>query len=288
MTDGSVRSGPVRIDFRITGSEDAVPVLLVHGFPDTRAVWEPVASRFVSRGLQVVTYDVRGAGRSAAPPDRSGYRVEHLVDDLVAVLDEAVPRGGVHLVGHDWGSVQLWAALTGHHRVRDRAATFTSISGPPLEQLGCFLRTNARSRDWRAVLDQLRRSWYIAAFQVPVLPEWTFRTFAHRIRAGMVRSQHLDADHWEDTFAADAAHGVNLYRANAVRDARGRPEPVEVPVQLVVPRHDAFLSPAIYADLTRVAPDLTRLEVEAGHWVPQSHPVMIADLVEQFVRAHAR
>ena len=80
-------------------------VLMVHGFPDDQRMWEPVVDA-LPEGWHVVTYDVRGAGRSTHPAGRSAYRTELLAEDLIAVLDETVPAGEqVHLVGHDWGSV---------------------------------------------------------------------------------------------------------------------------------------------------------------------------------------
>src|SRR5690606_16273214 len=83
--------------------------VLVHGYPDNQRMWERVAERLRGAGMHVVTYDVRGAGSSDVPTAVSGYAAELLVDDLVAVVEATVPDGDqVHLVGHDWGSVQLW------------------------------------------------------------------------------------------------------------------------------------------------------------------------------------
>ena len=53
------------------GPSDAPTVVLVHGYPDTSAVWAPVAERLADR-YHVVTYDVRGAGASGAPEGRGG------------------------------------------------------------------------------------------------------------------------------------------------------------------------------------------------------------------------
>ena len=93
------------------GERGRPTVVLVHGFPDTSAVWEPVADRLAS-DLHVVAYDVRGAGRSDATRERDGYALATLVDDLDAVLDQTSPDAPVHLVAHDWGSVQGWEAVT--------------------------------------------------------------------------------------------------------------------------------------------------------------------------------
>ena len=136
------------------------------GSPTTAAVWDRVVDD-LERDHRVATYDVRGAGESTAPSSRSGYKMSRLVDDLVAVLDEVAPDGRpVHLVGHDWGSVQLWGAVmreSADARLRGRIASFTSISGPGLDLFGHFLRNGLRQRRFGAVGRQLLHSWYAAA-----------------------------------------------------------------------------------------------------------------------------
>ena len=68
-------------------------VLLVHGFPDDQQMWEPVVSA-LPEDWHVVTYDVRGAGRSTRPAGRAAYRTELLVEDLIAVARRDRPRRG--------------------------------------------------------------------------------------------------------------------------------------------------------------------------------------------------
>ena len=60
----------------------------------------------------------------------------------------------------------------------------------------------------------------------------------------------------------------------------------DLPVLLVVPTRDKYVSPAFTADLERFASDLTRVEIDAGHWVQRSHPDELADAIDQFVSAH--
>jgi len=87
------------------GRAGAPTVILVHGYPDNHHLWDLVAEH-LEADHHVVTYDVRGAGESGVPNGRSGYRMEALVADLVAVADAVSPDRPVHLVAHDWGSIQ--------------------------------------------------------------------------------------------------------------------------------------------------------------------------------------
>jgi len=102
-------------------------VLLVHGYPDQQQVWDRLLDALPRDQLHLVTYDVRGAGASDVPRARAGYRTELLLEDLAAVVAATVPEDApVHLVGHDWGSMQLWQPLS-DPRLPGRVATFTSI-----------------------------------------------------------------------------------------------------------------------------------------------------------------
>lgn len=283
MAEHTVSSGEVDLAVRTGGNASGPTLVMVHGFPDTQEMWDPLAER-LSTDHYVITYDVRGAGGSTTPSHRDGYRTGRLVDDLVAVLDAVAPTGPVHLLGHDWGSVQLWDAVTSEgtdDRLRGRLASFTSISGPSLDHFGDFMRTARRTGHGKDALRQAAHSWYIAAFHVPYVPEWVFRRFGSRLRRSLNRSQHLGDDpHWALTFAADGMNGVNLYRANAFdRMRRGRPASTTVPVQVLVPVHDDFLIPALYHRLPRFVENLTMHEMDAGHWVARTHPDGVAERV---------
>ena len=283
MAEQRVESGEVELAVRTGGNPDGPTLVMVHGFPDTQQMWEPLAERLCADHF-VVTYDVRGAGASTAPRDRAGYRTARLVDDLIAVVDAVAPDRPVHLLGHDWGSVQLWDVVTSEatdDRLTGRIASFTSISGPSLDHFGDFLRTARKTGHTRDALRQVAHSWYIAAFHVPGVPEWVFRRQGGRLRASLNRSQGLaDAPHWPSTFAEDGANGVNLYRANATGRMRNpRPATTSVPVQVIVPTRDDFLIPALYHRLPRFVENLTMYEVDAGHWVARTHPDLIAERV---------
>ena len=275
-----VTSTGVTLAVREYGAPPDLPgvdhVVLVHGYPDDQRMWHPVGQHLAGAGMHVVTYDVRGAGASDVPTRTADYRAELLVDALVAVLDATVPPGDrVHLVGHDWGSVQLWEAVLAEAddpRLQGRIASFTSVSGPAMEHLSYLMR-HPRGRELR-VLRQLGHSWYVLAFQVPVLPELAWRAGATAL--GRTR------------LARNAANGVNLYRANLRRGAaRAEPRRTDVPVLVVAPLKDPFLTGLVVEELDRVGSDVRVVRPDTGHWVPRSHPDLLADLVVEHVRAHA-
>jgi pimeloyl-ACP methyl ester carboxylesterase len=274
------------------GEPDRPTVVLVHGYPDTSAVWQPVADRLADR-FHVVTYDVRGAGRSAAPPHVRDYGVGCLVEDLAAVVRATADDRPVHVVGHDWGSIQLWEAVTASWSnpaaIAAQIASFTSISGPGLDHIRAWVQARLRPgpRHWRELLRQGARSWYVYAFQVPVLVPATWRLGLARAWPRLVETREgaTAGPGWPaPTVAGDAARGVRLYRANLLR----RPRPPEaattdVPVQLIVPLDDHFVTPALLDDTSRFASRLWRRDVAGGHWILRSDPDRVVRWIEELI-----
>ncbi|MEW2137431.1 SDR family oxidoreductase [Streptomyces sp. NPDC005409] len=284
-----VSTGGVDLCVVELGEADRPTVVLVHGYPDSKEVWSEVAERLAAR-FHVVLYDVRGHGRSTAPqPLRGGFTLEKLTDDFLAVADAVSPDRPVHLVGHDWGSVQGWEFAT-VGRTEGRIASFTSVSGPCLDHFGHWLKKRRSRPTPRAVaqlLGQGAKSWYIYLLHTPVLPELAWRgPLGKRWPAILQRAEKIPAgDYPTASLPSDAAHGAWLYRDN-VRARLRRPRPdayAHVPVQLITPTEDAFLSERLYDGLERWAPDLLRRSLPAKHWVPRTRPDQLAAWITDFV-----
>jgi len=286
-----VDTGEVKLAAVEAGDPDRPTVLLVHGYPDSKRVWSSVMSYLVDR-FHVVAYDVRGAGASTAPAPRAeNYTLDRLEDDFVAVLDAIAPAGSapVHLVGHDWGSVQSWEFATSN-RTRGRLASFTTVSGPCLDHFGHFIRrrfSKPTPRNLGQALGQSARSWYVYALHTPRIPERLWRGPLGRQWPKLLeRMEHVapSPEYPGPTLPEDAANGAWLYRAN-VRERLLHPRRdriAHVPVQLIVPLRDPYLSPRLYDDLDEWAPVLVRRTVDSGHWVPRLHPELFARWIEEF------
>jgi pimeloyl-ACP methyl ester carboxylesterase len=263
----------VRLAVHESGNPDGPVVVAVHGYPDNHHVWDRVAAALDD--FRVVTYDVRGAGESDKPAGRAAYRIEQLGDDLLTVLDAVSPDEPVHLVGHDWGSMQLWQPLS-DPRLPGRVATFTSISGPSPDYVSAWLRDRSHLG---ASVRQVLASTYMVLFQVPRLPEAVLR----RAPVGRVIGRSFRRS------AADKTNGINLYRANVPsRVRRPRPARLEVPVLVLAPVDDPYsrLATATQAPVPYVD-DLTVEQIPGGHWVVTDDPALVADRVRAFV-ARAR
>ncbi|MBZ3909531.1 SDR family oxidoreductase [Streptomyces acidiscabies] len=293
MLDGArerrITTGGIELCVAELGELGNPVVVLVHGYPDTKEVWAPVAARLAER-FHVVLYDVRGHGSSSAPkPLRGGFTLEKLTDDFLAVIDAVSPGRPVHLVGHDWGSVQSWEFVT-VARTEGRIASFTSMSGPSLDHFGHWINRRLHRptpRQAAQLLGQGAKSWYVYALHTPVLPELAWRgPLGKRWPALLRRTEKLDDPSYPTaSLPSDAANGAWLYRDN-VRARLSRPRAdayAHAPVQLITPLDDAFLSPRLYDELETWAPRLTRRTIPAKHWLPRTRSEQVASWVAEFV-----
>jgi pimeloyl-ACP methyl ester carboxylesterase len=267
-------------------------ILAIHGWPDNHRLWDPVAEELSRRQYNVVAFDVRGAGESSCPTKRSGYKFDQLVADIGAVIDSlGVDR--VHLLAHDWGSIQAWAAIT-DESVMDRVASLTSISGPHLAYARAFLRSARSARSLAQVVRQLLASAYIAFFLCPGLPELAFRSrvgvlvvaLAERIGGSGTRGRRPKAPR----SIGDYLNGLNLYRANMPASllTRGSDLPkTNVAVRVLVPRWDLFVTPALQRFTGAIPAGSDVVSIDGGHWVVTSHPEVVARSTAEWVDLNA-
>jgi len=283
----TVMSGEVSLAVTERGETDLPTVVLVHGYPDTSGVWDEVAELLANR-FHVVTYDVRGAGASDRPWRRKHYRLEVLADDLRAVADAVSPNSPVHVVAHDWGSIQSWEAIT-DPGAEQRFSSYTSISGPSIDHVGHWFRARLglRPKGLGEVARQVVKSWYIAMFQLPRLAPLGWRlgvasSFGPGIEK-LERLPHRDG-YPSKTLARDGARGVQLYRANMIRRLRHPQERhTTVPVQVLIPVKDRYVSPQLMDHLAQWTDRLWVRRVQTGHWLPRKAPHVVSNAVSELI-----
>ena len=270
---------------RQQGDRDGPAVVFIHGYPDTKEMWNPVLERLPDR-FHAIAYDVRGAGESSRPRPVAAYDLERLGDDLVAVCEACAPGRAVHLVGHDWGGLQGWEFAT-QPRFAGRLASYTAISGPSLDQVSIGGEELLRGGHLLRWLGRMRRSWYILVLLTPGAPALIWRALGGRWAQIIHDREGLPAfdDYPAPTVAKDGVDGAKLYRRNMPRRAiRPRRDAIaHVPVQLVIPTADRFIPTDYYELAERYAPELRRRIVESGHWAPRACPDAIVRWVEELV-----
>jgi pimeloyl-ACP methyl ester carboxylesterase len=156
----TVTVADTRYLLREEGSGDGVPVLLLHGVPETSSIWRDIAPRLAT-DRRVLAPDLPGLGGSSyAGP----YDVPSLVDQLAALIASEV-GGPVDVVGHDWGG-SLALALAG--------------ARPDLVRRLCVANAPYRKVPWL-------RAVHIPLFSIPVLPDLAFRLSGRRLVDAMVK-----------------------------------------------------------------------------------------------------
>lgn len=283
----TITSGGTAISLRCWHNPGKPTLVLVHGYPDSSDVWLPLVAH-LQNDYRIITYDVRGAGHSARPAGLDAYSLPRLMQDLHAVIDAASPDMPVHVIGHDWGSIQSWEAVTepgAHARIK----SFTSISGPCLDHVGSWMQNAMRSlspADIRGTASQLLHSWYILLFQFPVLAPLLWQAGLGNAWPALLRHLEGIADApVSHTQADDGKTGIALYRKNMLpRLLKPRQRFAQVPVQQIFATQDRFVSARMVDVATPWVNQLWKRPVATTHWLQLSHPDALARWIDQFVR----
>lgn len=281
-----VINGNVTLHAITEGNPKGTPLVLVHGYPDNHHVWDKVVE-LLAKDFFLVRYDVRGAGLSSKPTRTRDYRLSLLAEDLEAVVNQLLPGRSFHLLGHDWGSIQCWESV-GTGPLQKRILSFTSISGPCLDHVGVWLKSQASDLAGggsRGVAKQLLKSWYVFLFQVPAIPETAWRMGLDKSWPAFLKKQEGVAEACFSRLQKDDGRfGVKLYRANVLpRLLRPQFRPASCPVQLIIPTQDNYVGAGLFSQLNQWVGKLTRVELDAPHWAPLTEPSAIASAVRSFI-----
>jgi pimeloyl-ACP methyl ester carboxylesterase len=151
----TIQIGDVTLNVRDTG--EGIPVVLLHGWPDTGDLWAHQSRTLAGAGYRVIVPDLRGFGASGKPAATSAYAAPMQVGDIVGILD-ALGIDRAHLVGHDWGAAIAWMTAA---FAPQRVTSVTALSVGHPSSFG--------TAGWR----QRQLSWYMLLFQFPgVAEQW--------------------------------------------------------------------------------------------------------------------
>jgi pimeloyl-ACP methyl ester carboxylesterase len=107
VTDHVVKT-PRHTSFYLACGEPTAPLIIfVHGWPELSISWRHQLPCFAALGFRAIAPDMRGYGRSSVHPRHEDYALEHIVGDMVELLDSFGQEKAIW-VGHDWGSPVVW------------------------------------------------------------------------------------------------------------------------------------------------------------------------------------
>jgi non-heme chloroperoxidase len=211
---------PVQLFFQDIGAGQ--PVVLIHGWPVSHAMWEHQMLALPAHGLRVIAYDRRGFGASSKPWE--GYDYDTLADDLKALLD-GMDLKDVVLVGFSMGGGEVARYMARHGGARVKKVALISAVTP-------FLQKTAGNPDgvdesvFAGIIDGLKKD----------RPDFLTSFGKQFFNVGLLRHPVSDATlDWTRSLALPASPKatVDCVRAFAGTDFREDLKSITVPVLVV-------------------------------------------------------
>lgn len=199
------------------GPSEGVPVVLLHGWPDSALLWRHQIPVLAEAGYRVIAPDLRGFGRSDRPYGVAPYAMQTIIGDIVGVLTlSGIERA--HVVGHDFGAAVAWQLALRTPAVV-RSLTALSLGHPAAYAA--------------AGMEQREKAWYQLLFQFEGIAE----QFLSNNNWAMLDSwlgRNTDRELWVEDLVRPGAltASLNWYRANLPPESLVAPKPEYEPVEV--------------------------------------------------------
>ena len=265
---------------------DGPPLLLLHGYPETHAMWHKIAPP-LAQDYTVVCADLRGYGDSSKPkglPDHSNYSKRALARDMAEVM-AALGHKSFHLVGHDRGA-RVAHRLARDHGKRVRTLTVLDIS-PTLKMYDSTDKAFATAY----------YHWFFL-IQKPPLPEMLLAGHAPgyilgRIGRGQGGLKHFSRQAQREYIRCfrdpRTIHATcEDYRAAASidleHDRKDLKQKLRMPVMVLWGRQgviERMFRPL--RDWREVAADVQGRALDCGHFLPEEKPAAVLAELRRFL-----
>jgi len=258
--------------------------LCLHGFPSHALCWRDQLPLLAGLGYRAWAPNLRGYGNTTRPPRPADYAIDTLLDDIAGLIDASGARSTV-LIAHDWGGLLAWFFAA--RRIRPLDALIVMNVPHPACAAVAF-------RNWRQAL----KGWYMAAFQVPGLPDWLLRLNRAWLVGKLMKAVGGQAeifspemlDFYRDAAAAPGATTamLNWYRGMVqgglpVEMKSGFP-PIETPTMVVWGEADAVFGLSSLEGIEAHVPNIViRRLPEISHWVQEEAPAAVNAMLEAFL-----
>jgi pimeloyl-ACP methyl ester carboxylesterase len=259
---------------RVCGLDnDGEPVILLHGFPESSYMWENILKFLAAQGYRCLAPDLRGYSIKARPQSVKNYRIDKIASDVVE-LAHALGFEKIHLVAHDWGAGCGWTVV---ELCPDLVNSWSVLSVPHMEAWYKAKKNNC---------DQIKLSWYITLFQLPIIPELllgiaTSIPYFHKF---IWKESNTTA--YLDIFRKFSGRRsiINWYRANyKLPISYGK---VSIPTMLIWGNKDIAFARSGIED-TKNYMQTTRyklVEIDAGHTLVQEVPFRVKDEILKHIQ----
>jgi epoxide hydrolase 4 len=271
----------IRIHYVIQG--EGPLIVLLHGFPEFWYSWRNQISFLAEHGYTVVAPDLRGYNETDKP--RKGYDIPTLLRDIVGLIKGLGQQKAI-IVGHDWGGVLAWTFAMRYPAITE---CLIVMNAP---HPAAMMREMYTPR-------QLRKSWYVFAFQIPWLPEYLLgRNNAHEIArtlrgAALQKSafpHEVTARYQKAMSKPGAIHAaISYYRQLFLhwpRSFKKYEVQIHVPTLLIWGEKDIALGIELTTGLERWVNDIQIKRIpDSGHWVQQERPEEVNHYMLHFLQS---
>ncbi len=278
--------GDLRFSARAMG--EGPLVLCLHGFPDTLNTFSYQLPALAKAGYRAISLALRGY-EPGSIPGNGDYALESIAADIIAVMDQ-LDVGRAHLMGHDWGAAVAYTVAAA------APERFHSLITMAVPHPGRFSREGLR------ISKQLRNSWYMGFFNIPLLSDWV----AWRSDYAFIRKLWRDwSPSWSpetrvlegviDTLSQPGVLSATLgyYRAALsvkalTMSAEEAHYPIPVPTLALTGEEDGCIDSGVFERLMVPEDFPGGLQFErisqAGHFLHQEQPERVNDLIVAWLR----
>jgi pimeloyl-ACP methyl ester carboxylesterase len=288
--------------------------LLLHGFPEARQSWRHQLPALAALGWRAIAPDLRGYGETSRPLGKANYHLDHLTEDVAALFEAAGAKRRL-LIGHDWGGIIAWGygqagrlPLDHAENVIDSKHLERVASGKPASTFprpaldGLVVMNAPHMAVYRDVLKrsfrQWTKSWYVAFFQIPGLPEAGMLANGARAVSQAFVTEARDKSRFPpeavEVYRRNAlipgalTAMINYYRANLtgvdcyIGDGKS---PIATPSLLIWGEEDSFLGVECSSGYEPYVTDLTTRRLPGvSHWVQQEAPEAVNAALAEWMR----
>ena len=281
MGSAFIETNGIRLHVLQDGPDDGDLVILLHGFPEFSYGWRKQIPALSQAGYRVWAPDQRGYNLSDKPGGIAAYNLDVLAADIVGLIDAAGVEKA-YIVGHDWGAAVAWWLA---NKYPERVSKLVVMNVPhPIVML----------KHVRSSFAQMLKSWYIAFFQIPFIPEFLLGLGNWNGAANMLRRSSQvgtfsdsDLERYRAAWSQPKAFRsmLNWYRAMVQKPAKPPASlHIQVPTLLIWGVNDIALGKEMAQPSIDLCKDGKLVFIEdASHWVQHEAAEQVNALMISFL-----
>lgn len=269
----------IDLSIRCCGRASDPTLLFLHGFPEAAFIWDDYLVHFAAKGYRTIAPNLRGFERSSSPAQVNQYRAKFLLQDLIALIEQALGTQGTlaALIAHDWGGALAWGLANQRPDLMQKlliinsphpATLLRELQNSP-EQYEASLYMNFLARpDAPALLaeNDFARLW---PFLTSAQSHWLTEDVKNQYRSLWRQGLHGGCNYYA---ASPLKPDANIHQLTLPSQMFN----IEVPTRILWGMQDRALRPALLEGLEKYIADLSiRRIADASHWITHEQPVLV-------------